>query len=190
MKKWIVILLALVLLLGAAQAESMNELVRERKLLVNGVEETLTESKYVSLNGFVLWVDADHFWPRSVYGGENDEFIDTAAALSGAEQTVSVLMVPTEVANAEAETFIGEAVALYPPENVSEKEHVILPNGLEYYVQQAVEEGIVYRFYAVKGPETLVCVTAGFPEAQADEYVTRVNALVNSMEFVTGGDAE
>ena len=184
MKKWIVMLLVLVMVMGAAQAESMNDMLRERKLIVNGVEETLTESKYVSENGFVLWVDADHFWPLNMNGGGNDEFVDTAAALDGEERAVYIIMVDSEVPNAEAESFIGEAVAMYPPEDVTEAASVLLPTGLEYVVQQAVEEGTVYRFYAIKGPEHLVCVTAGFPEAQADEYITRVDALINSMEFV------
>ena len=162
----------------------MNEVLRERPLVVNGVEETLIESKYVSQNGYAMWIDADHFWPASVYGGDNDEFVDTASALRGDERSVTVLMVPTEVPSGEAESFIGEAVAMYPPENVSELAKVVLPSGLEYCVQQAVEEGIVYRFYAIKGPEYLVCVTAGFPEAVMDEYVTRVDAMINTVEFV------
>lgn len=184
MKKWIMFILAAVLLLGAAQAESANDVLRERKLIVNGVEETLTESKYVSEGGYALWVDADHFWPMNMNGGENDEFADTASALGGEEASVYVIMVPTEVPAGEGETFIQEATALYPPEDVTEVEYVLLPTGLEYYVQQATEEGMVYRFYAVKGPEYLVCVTATFPEAEADEYVTRVNAMVNTIEFM------
>lgn len=184
MKKLIVLLMVLSLLAVPAFAESADAVLRERKLVVNGVEETLTESKYVSEGGYALWVDADHFWPMNMNGGGNDEFADTASALGGEEASVYVIMVPTEVPADEGETFILEATALYPPENVTEVEHVLLPTGLEYCVQQAVEEGMAYRFYAVKGPEYLICVTATFPEAEADEYVTRVNAMVNTMEFM------
>lgn len=184
MKKWFAFILISLLIISMVQTAGAEEMLRERKLIVNGVEETLSESKYVSQSGFVLWVDADHFWPMNMNGGGNDEFVDTAAALSGEEADVYVVMVGTEVPAGEGETFIQEATALYPPENVSEVEHVLLLSGLEYHVQQAVEEGTVYRFYAVKGPEYLVCVTAAFPEEKAGEYVTRVNAMVNTMEFL------
>jgi len=115
MKKWIVLVLVFVLTMCAAQAEGMDNMLRERKLIVNGVEETLTESKYISEKGFVLWVDADHFWPMNMNGGGNDEFVDTASALGDEERTVYIIMVDSEVPNSEAETFIGEAVAMYPP---------------------------------------------------------------------------
>lgn len=183
MKKFVLIMLALMLTVCAAQAQNMDDLLRERKLVVNGVEEMLTESKYVGQSGYSLWVDVDHFWPTIMSGGTNDEFVNTSSVLGDEERLVNVIMVSTEVPNAEMETFIGEAVALYPPENVTEAQTVVLPTGLEYCVQQAVEEGIVYRFYAVKGPEYLLCVTAGFPEAMAEEYIVRVDAMVNSIEF-------
>lgn len=183
MKRVLAILLVLLLTLCAAQAEGMDELLRERKLIINGVEETVTETKYISMNGFSLWVDPEHFWPTNAFGGVTDEFVDVDAALGEAERMVTVLMVPAEVPHDQAEPFLGEAVALYPPENVTDAERVILPSGLEYYVRQAVEEGVVYRFYAVLAPEHLVCVTAGFPEAMAEEYTTRVNAMINSIEF-------
>ena len=61
MKRVLAILLVLLLTLCAAQAEGMDELLRERKLIINGVEETVTETKYISMNGFSLWVDPEHF---------------------------------------------------------------------------------------------------------------------------------
>ena len=69
-----------------------------------------------------------------------------------------MLIVPSDVAWEDAESFLGEAVAMYPEESITAVETV--SGSVEYMTRAATEQGMAYRFYAVKAPEGLLCITA------------------------------
>lgn len=179
MKKWILTMIAIVLTMGAAQAESTQVPEVHTRMIIKGMESTAYETLYSSQYGYTIWMD-DRMKPRDDVDSGYDYFY---VPTDDGAPTVSMYIVDSEVPIEEADAFILEATATYPQENVGEVKHVILESGLEYFSQDAVEEGAVYRFYAVKGPEYLLCITGIFPEEDVDGYGERFDQMVQSIEF-------
>lgn len=149
-------------------------------------EEMTVPVPVESVHGYTVWVDEAWFVRGSFAGTEHDYFY--AAGSDPDAPDASVLIVPADVAWEDVRDFLAEAVAMYPPESLSVEEQYDIPvrDGsvrLEYFTRAAEEDGTVYRFYAVKAPQGLLCVTATYPETDVCGYAEEIDRMIQSIEF-------
>lgn len=181
MKKILAILMACMLLCGAAMAETAAAGdTRASVILIEGMEEEITETLYVSEQGYSLWYDAERLLPTELYG-------HTCFAPDGMieEPAISLLIVDAEINPEDGEAFLGEAVGGYGPEaEISNPSWETLENGITIGSISAVEEGVVYRFYLIMDDVNVLCLTATYPQEAAEGYGARFDWLVRTIEFM------
>ena len=187
MKRLIAILLVCLLLMtGVAAAEGANE--RTRTIVIQGVEETVTEYEYISPSGYSMWVDSAHFVQAESLDDGTEMFTEVVADADVHAQLM-FLVTQTEVPNDQAGTYILEAVASYPEDMVSEVQFVEMETGLNYYTISAHDSGVNFIFYAIEGNGGLLSITVAYPIAMEAEYAERVISMVNTIA-VLNADAD
>ena len=158
-KKWILFVMAFVLLMSTALADAGTAL-------------------HISKDGFALTYDPAYFQIREQYG--HDLIVPVSASES------SMLIVPAKVAAEDADSMLQEAVGGYGPEAViSEPEHVTTENGMSIRTIQAEEEAVIYRFYLVDDGERVLCITTMIPSAEEELYGPLYDSIVGSIRFMT-----
>jgi hypothetical protein len=132
------------------------------------------EMEYVSDAGFTLRYDESLMRPTVFADTEHDYFVSVAQV--GGTSAASLLMVKSDVAWDQAEGYLAEAVSMFEQTNDAQ----LVEGDVTYMTRTAVEAGMVYRYYAVKAGDGMICCTALFPENDAS-FADIFNDMIESM---------
>jgi hypothetical protein len=177
MKRVYVFILAFILLAGSVACAQ----TRESVIILEGMEEKITETLYESPDGFRLWYPEDMFRIEDFYG--NDRVLPADETVEGVE----LIVVPVDIPTEEAGAMIAEATGGYMEgeAEIGEIEEYSLASGLEVKSVQVLCEGMISRFYLITGNESVFCLTAMYPLEAAEGFGVRINAIVDTFETVS-----
>lgn len=180
MKKVSAFILGFILVFCANPVFAQEMPARESGVVIEGIEETISETRYESENGFALWYPSETFRVYSEYGHE------TIVPLDETVDDVSLMIVPVDIPVDQAEAFIHEATGGYMPDEavISEITEWKLDSGLNVKTVQATLAEEIHRFYLITGEESVYCVTAMFPLEALEGYGVRLERIVSTMEAV------
>ena len=100
-------------------------------------------------------------------------------------QDASLTVQPTADLTAEdADSFLGEATYTEDAEAVvSEISSFAMEDGSEARTVEVISGGVAYRYYFIAGDGLRLCVTAQFPEGDAEGYGARMEEMIASIAF-------
>ncbi len=100
-------------------------------------------------------------------------------------QDASLTVQPTADLTAEdADSFLGEATYTEDAEAVvSEISSFAMEDGSEARTVEVISGGVAYRYYFIAGDGLSLCVTAQFPEGDAEGYGARMEEMIASIAF-------
>ena len=206
MKKVLAVLLSLALFGGAALAETDAQ-TRQRDITVDGVTETIEETLFTAPSGYSIWLQDG--WqlqfgmegamaPENIPEGGMPEGIPEGDDIADMEmgfiadvyapldaQDASLTVQPTADLTAEdADSFLGEATYTEDAEAVvSEISSFAMEDGSEARTVEVISGGVAYRYYFIAGDGLSLCVTAQFPEGDAEGYGARMEEMIASIAF-------
>ena len=206
MKKVLAVLLSLALFGGAALAETDAQ-TRQRDITVDGVTETIEETLFTAPSGYSIWLQDG--WqlqfgmegamaPENIPEGGMPEGIPEGGDIADMEmgfiadvyapldaQDASLTVQPTADLTAEdADSFLGEATYTEDAEAVvSEISSFAMEDGSEARTVEVISGGVAYRYYFIAGDGLSLCVTAQFPEGDAEGYGARMEEMIASIAF-------
>jgi len=177
MKRVFAFILACILMMTAGSAFAQE--TRERTVMLEGIEETITETMYLSPNGFSLWYPADLFKVVSEYGHE------TIVPADETIENVSLMIVPVDIPVEESEAFIYEATGGYMEDEaeISEVQEGKLDSGLDVKSVQAALAEEIHRFYLITGADKVFCLTAMFPIETAEGFGARMEQIISTFDI-------
>lgn len=192
MKKVISILLASLMLVMcfavAETAETAPVETRECAIVIEGVEETITETLHADEAGYSIWYQADLLKLELVDG--NAYFFAIDSTVEGEEpgfETSSsyVTVVPTELTAEESVGYLAEAVGGYDPAVavIGEETSETLENGVRIDTVSVEEEGVNYTFYVITNGELVLCVNSVCPVDALCGWCVRFDHMIKSIEF-------
>lgn len=161
------------------QQEVAEEQTRTATIEIEGIEEEVLEYQYVSESGYTLWYSAEHFEPLDYY--DNAMFVPVGETTE--ENTLSFMVVPTEVAVEDADSMLAEATASYDPETVGMINEMTTEQGIVIKSVDVDENDQVTRFYLVIGEDRVLCITAQLPVEALEGAGVRFNKMAESIEF-------
>lgn len=181
MKKTLAIILFVIMAVSSIALASPVQ-TREGVIMLEGMEEPVTETLYESVNGFSLWYPADTF--AIVQENGNDVIRPADASIEG----VSLIIVPVDIPVEESEALILEATGGYMPgeAEISEIAEWQLESGLNVKSVDALCEGVINRFYLITGHDRVYCLTATYSLEAAEGFGARLDHIVATFEVVTG----
>lgn len=175
-------ILALSLMLAVSGMSAMAEPVatREGTVIVEGMEEKVTEVRYESLNGFTFWYPIDNF--MVVYENDCDVVYPSDVEIEG----VSMTIVPVDVPVEEADVLLAEAVGGYAEDEaeIGEVQEMEISETVSAKTVNVICEGTVYRFYLITGNEKVFCLTATFPLEALEGFGVRLDSVVSTFEIL------
>lgn len=185
MKKWILFLLAAVMLLGTAFADApvSDEAGVVKKTLADFSSEL---TLYSGEAGFTIKYPAELLTTVMKYSK------DTFVPVGGTEESETYLMfVPAEVSPEDAEALLDEAVGGYGEEYLlTVREDVLTEQNVQISSVQAELDGQVDRFYLVCDEANVLCVTAIFQADAPENYDELFDAMLESLSFALPAAAE
>lgn len=177
MRKWLMILLAMVLLLGSAFAEApLERPQRERIIYVEGLEETITEACYTGKFGYSIWVD-ESMLQLAMTEVECDMYLESAAA------DVSVLVDFVDASWEEVRPQLALLTDAHPPYSLGAESQYFIGEELEYFTRTAQAKGVCTRYYLVRMPQGMLKIVAQYPEEAAEGYGVRIDEMISTIEF-------
>lgn len=181
MKKWLVMLLCLIIASGCAFAEELPADTRMSQIELEGMIEAFAETKHTGGSGYTIWYPSEYLAPAQRYG--HDVFVPVGAE-NAEENDVYFMIVPVDIAPEEADSLLAEAVGGYGEEAViGEKAWKELGNGVSVGTVQAEEDGVIWRFYLVTDGNSVLCITACFPREAAEGFGVRFDRMADTIEF-------
>ena len=187
MKKLIAFAVVAVLALGGAVAlcESAQPETRETVISIEGTEETIVETNFVSQSGYSLWYPADMFTCEEADGQARFALADGVDSLEDA----GMIVVPVDVAVEEAGSLLDEATANYGDEaTISQIVEWTNDSGANVRSVEAAQADRVDRFYLVTGNGKVFCITATYLPEMTEGYGARMENIVRSMEIAAAGE--
>lgn len=100
-------------------------------------------------------------------------------------QDASLTVQPTaDLTSEDADSFLGEATYTEDAEAVvSEISSFAMEDGSEARTVEVISGGVAYRYYFIAGDGLSLCVTAQFPEGDAEGYGARMEEMIASIAF-------
>ena len=145
---------------------------------VGGGEESFIEAKYEG-EGFSLWYPIGQIEPRAVLG--HDGFVPAG---SGQENGVYLMGVMSDIAPENADGLLNEATGGFVGDCVVRMlEERTLPGGASLIGAEAVQDGMIYRYYLVMDADQVYCLTAQFPVSGEIDYGPVFDRIAESVEF-------
>lgn len=176
MKRWMAAVLCMLMLSCCVSAE---ETVRVHEMLLEGINEQVTETLYQSGEGYEIWYPSDYLTPGEQYG-------HTCLYPIGAEGEGDTyfLIVPAQADPADAEALLSEAVGGFGPDaQISEPVWTTNESGALLGSVQAEEDGVIYRYYLAAGAEELLLITSCFPAEAAEGFGARFDRMAETISF-------
>ena len=189
MKKVISFVLAALMLLSVfAAAEGIQPATRTSTITIEGVEEEITETQYISDAGYSVWYQPElykldipdgqaHFFAiDSTPEGEEPGLLTSGAYL---------LIVPADIAYEDAEAFLMEATGGFDPSAavISAATSETLENGVEIKSLTVTEDTTFYGFYIVTNGEKVLCISTICPIEAVEGWGARFDHMVKTIEF-------
>jgi len=189
MKKVISFVLAALMLLSVfAAAEGIQPATRTSTITIEGVEEEITETQYISDAGYSVWYQPElykldtpdgqaHFFAiDSTPEGEEPGLLTSGAYL---------LIVPADIAYEDAEAFLMEATGGFDPETamVSDIVTETFEDGTEIKNICVLEGDIAYSYCIYTDGETILCITAVCPLEAIEGWGARLDHILHTIEF-------
>ena len=166
--------------LYSADFDRMAESIRliETRTAGDGADE-FAEAKYES-EEFSLWYPIGQIEPRTVLG--HDGFVPAG---SGLENEIHLMIVMSDIAPENADGLLTEATAGFGGDCVVRTlEERTLLSGAAMSGAEAVQDGIIYRYYLVMDADQVCCMTAQFPAEGEIDYGPVFDRMAESIEFV------
>ena len=178
MKRVFVLILAIMLAVSGISAFALENATRQRAIMLEGIEETITETFYASPNGFTMWYPEDMFRIASEYNHE--VFLPADETI----ENVSLMIVPVEIPVEESDAFIYEATGGYMEgeAEISDVREGNLESGIGVKTVQAVTNTEVHRYYLLAGKEKVFCLTAIFPIEAMEGFGARFEQLIATFD--------
>lgn len=189
MKKALSLLLALLLMMSVcAWAETPAPETRSSTVMIEGMEEEIIETRFVSDAGYSLWYQADLF---HVDANDGQAFFFALPSTPEGEEPglltseSYLLVVPVDIDPAEADVMLDEAVGGYVDTEaiIGEVVEIPLESGIELKSVSVQDGDTMSCFYLVKSEEKVLCVTAFCTLEGIEGWGTRFDAMVKSIEF-------
>lgn len=178
MKKFFAILMTIVLLMGAACAETPVQ-TRTRMLELDGETLEITETAYTAEN-YSFWYQADILEAGTYYG---HPCLRPLGALEE-DMSVSYLIVPSEIAPDQAEAMLLEATGGYEPEwTISMEREFTTDAGIRVLSVDANNGFEIHRYYLVVGEAFSLCITAMYPGEISEEMSALFDIMTQTFEF-------
>ena len=184
MKQLIAFGLAAILLVMSAAAfcEPAQPEVRERVISIEGMDETIVETSYVSANGFQLWYPADLLTVSEVDGQTHFQLSEPVETLPDA----GLIIVPADVPVDEADALLQEVRDSYGSDvQVSEIAAWTNESGVVIQTFEAWQSDRADRFYLAVGNDAVYCLTATYLPEMTEGIGARLEAMVRTLE-ITG----
>lgn len=186
MKKLFALALSVALALCAvAVCETAQPETRETLVSIEGTEETIVETRFVSQSGYSLWYPADMFTCEEADGQARFVPVDGVEAMAD----VGMIVVPVDVAVEDADSLLGEATANYGAEAaVGEAVEWTNESGASVRSVEVAQEQRVDRFYLVTGGDSVFCVTATYLPEMTEGFGARMETMVRTMEIAAADE--
>lgn len=154
--------------------------VRIHTVSMEGEEEYIIETRYVSPYGYEIWYDAEMMMLNSADGDGYDEFVP---AFPDALPSVSLTIMLADVPDDEAGSLLDEIVAEYTAAGwkMTEIRPDELDSGLPCMICEGSDGNVVIRLYSFEGALGLYCVTASFPEEATEGFGKRLDIMVKTL---------
>lgn len=190
MKRLMALVLCLMVSVGFALAEGVDQAAtvgcppaeaeqRTSVYMIEGVSEEVVETQFVSADGYEIWYPSEYLAAVEQYGHES--FVPVGA---DAQSDTYFLIVPSEADQADAEALLAEAVGGFGPETeISEVRWSTTADGSLLGAVDASADGTVFRFYLAANDETLLLITACFPEEAAEGFGVRFDRMAETIAF-------
>lgn len=185
-KKLFALALSVALALCAvAVCETAQPETRETLVSIEGTEETIVETRFVSQSGYSLWYPADMFTCEEADGQARFVPVDGVEAMAD----VGMIVVPVDVAVEDADSLLGEATANYGAEAaVGEAVEWTNESGASVRSVEVAQEQRVDRFYLVTGGDSVFCVTATYLPEMTEGFGARMETMVRTMEIAAADE--
>lgn len=180
MKKVWILVLSLMLAVSGISAMAEPVPSREGTVIVEGMEEQVTEFQYESLNGFTFWYPIEYF--MVVCENDYDVVYPADAEIEG----VSMTIVPVEVPVEEADALLDEAMGGYMEgeAEIGDIQEMQISETVNAKTVDVICEDVVYRFYLITGNEKVFCLMATFPLEALEGFGTRLDSVVSTFEIL------
>lgn len=189
MKKLLSLVLAfLVVLAGAAFAGAALPATRTSVIMLEGVEEEITETQHIDGNGYSIWYQADLFTLETPDGQAH--FFAIGSTAEGEEPGLLtsesyMLVVPVEILYEDTDAFLAEATGGFDPAvaAIGEPAAVTLENGIEIKSVLVTEAETAYGFYIVTDGTDVLCVSTVCPVEALEGWGARFDHAVKTITF-------
>ena len=189
MKKLFSVLIAAVMLLTCfAAAEAIQPETRESVIMLEGIEETITETLHADEAGYSIWYQAELFALEAADGQAHFFAIDSTAEGEEPGLLTSdsyLLVVPVEITQEEIDAFLMEATGGFDPEaaTIGEVFRETLENGAELSRVSVFDETTAYSYYIVTNGDIVLCVSAICPLEAMEGWGARFDHMVKTIGF-------
>ncbi len=191
MKKLIsiaVVLIMVISLCAFAETDAVAQPeTRTTVITLEGMEEEITETLYVSEDGYSIWYQSDmlnldtnigHAYFAPVNENTEDGAVDFTS-------DIYMVIVPIEIPYEDTDAFLLEATGGFDPSVavIGEATAETLENGIEIKNVAVIENDIVYCYYLVTNAEMVLCITAAYPTEAAEGFGVRFHNTLRTIEF-------
>lgn len=182
------VLCGLLLLTGAALAEDTPQ-TRKTIIFLEGMEETITETRLDTGRGYAIWYDAEMFalMPEDEGGG-----MDTLLpAHDTASQAIAFSVVPSGAMTEEYAAETAEAI----PESLADNGFTVAPIDVATLAQpylvsgyQGTKEDAVIEVYFINAEDEYYTITLEYPQEAAEGYGARMQGMLLTFEPVASAE--
>ena len=189
MKKVISVIIATLMLISAfAFAETAEPETRVTTIVLEGMEEEITETLYTNEAGYSIWYQADLFQLNVNEDQAHLFAIDSTVEGEEPGLTTSsayMLIVPVEIAYEDTDAFLVEATGGFDPSAavISKATSETLENGVEIKSLTVTEDTTFYGFYIVTNGEKVLCISTICPIEAVEGWGARFDHMVMGIEF-------
>lgn len=180
MKKVLTLTLAIFMFLYAGIACAENVQTRESTVMIEGTEESITETLYESPQGFRIWYPADLFIVThedgNDYFGTVPGFVDAGVAIVDGQMSYQAA---DEMLGAEIEMSIANGGSMMGEIEEWKLESGVIVKHVE--IIYGDNHNPVYNLY---GSDRVFCISCYYPAEAAEGIGARIERMISTFELV------